>query len=133
MKRIWVGLFYLFFIGIIMGHRFKNAAMMFVSNSFFLIFALMSLIAFFSTYVYELPTHRCPFCLLQKEYYYVGYVLYVFLFAGTFYGTSGAVMELLTKQSQHAYYRRSLVFNGLYVMMISFYPVSYFLKNGVWL
>lgn len=29
-----------------------------------------------SPYVYELPNHRCPFCLLEAEYGHVGYGLY---------------------------------------------------------
>jgi hypothetical protein len=32
-----------------------------------------SLVSFVGTYFYELPTHRCPFCILQRDYGYVGY------------------------------------------------------------
>jgi len=35
-----------------------------------------ALISFISIYFYELPTHHCPFCLLQSEYGYVGYPIY---------------------------------------------------------
>ncbi len=27
-----------------------------------------------------------PFCLLQSDYYYIGYILYTLLFLGTLYG-----------------------------------------------
>jgi hypothetical protein len=37
--------------------------------------AVASLISFICLYFYELPTHHCPFCILQKEYGYVGYAL----------------------------------------------------------
>jgi hypothetical protein len=37
---------------------------------------LAALVSWVSPYVYELPTHRCPFCLLQREYGWVGYPLY---------------------------------------------------------
>ncbi len=37
-------------------------------------------------YFYELPSHHCPFCILQKEYGYVGYALYATLLGGA---TSG--------------------------------------------
>ncbi len=36
-----------------------------------------SLVSFIGVYVYELPTHHCPFCLLQREYGYLGYALYL--------------------------------------------------------
>ncbi len=51
----------------------------------FLVFGV-SLISFISVYIYELPTHHCPFCILQKEYGYVGYVLYGSLLAGVVSG-----------------------------------------------
>ncbi len=44
-------------------------------------------------YYYELPTHHCPFCLLQKEYDYVGYPLYLTLFIGGILGTSAGVIS----------------------------------------
>jgi hypothetical protein len=54
---------------------------------------LASVVAFVSPYVYELPTHRCPFCLLQREYGFVGYPLYGALLGGGVAGIAlGAVM-----------------------------------------
>lgn len=44
---------------------------------------LVAVIAFVSPYVYELPTHLCPFCLLQREYGLVGYPLYGALLGGS--------------------------------------------------
>jgi positive regulator of sigma E activity len=46
------------------------------------IVSVASLISFMSLYFYELPTHRCPFCVLQKEYHYIGYALYITLLTG---------------------------------------------------
>lgn len=37
---------------------------------------ILSIFSFISLYFYELPTHRCPFCILQNEYGYVGYPIY---------------------------------------------------------
>jgi hypothetical protein len=55
--------------------------------------SLLSILSFISLYVYELPTHHCPFCLLQKEYGYIGYPLYLTLFAGSILGVGvGALM-----------------------------------------
>jgi hypothetical protein len=41
-----------------------------------------ALISFISLYFYELPTHHCPFCVLQAEYSHVGYLLYSALLGG---------------------------------------------------
>jgi hypothetical protein len=47
---------------------------------------LASLLSFISPAVYELPTHHCPFCVLQREYHYIGYLLYAALFGGAVCG-----------------------------------------------
>jgi hypothetical protein len=54
--------------------------------------SVASLISFISPYFYELPTHRCPFCILQKEYHYIGYSLYITLLAGVVGGTGVGVL-----------------------------------------
>jgi hypothetical protein len=51
------------------------------------VISVASLISFISLYFYELPTHRCPFCILQGEYHYIGYALYITLLAGVVGGT----------------------------------------------
>jgi hypothetical protein len=55
--------------------------------------AALSVISFVSPYVYELPSHHCPFCILQGEYGYVGYPLYIGLVVGAVSGIGvGALM-----------------------------------------
>lgn len=54
--------------------------------------SVASLISFICLYFYELPTHHCPFCLLQKEYGYIGYVLYATLFGGAVTGIGTGVL-----------------------------------------
>ena len=55
--------------------------------------SVISILSFISAYIYELPTHHCPFCLLQKEYHYIGYPLYLTLFGGTICGLSVGVLK----------------------------------------
>jgi hypothetical protein len=45
--------------------------------------ALGAVVAFIAPYIYEQPNHHCPFCLLQAEHGYAGWVLYPPLFLGT--------------------------------------------------
>lgn len=131
-ELLWVGLFYGFFAMSLVAFWLKNSVLTLFANAMFLIFAIIALIVFFSPYVYELPTHRCPFCLLQKDYYYVGYLLYTVLFLGTFYGIGGAVLSLISKEKMR-FSKLSLGFNTLYLLIISAYPIAYFIRNGVWL
>jgi hypothetical protein len=53
-----------------------------------------------SCYIYELPTHHCPFCILQKEYGYIGYLIYLTLLGGAIAGLSvGALMPFRRMKS----------------------------------
>jgi hypothetical protein len=64
-----------------------------LSLGFFFV-AVTALISFISLYFYELPTHHCPFCILQKEYGYIGYLLYGCLLGGVISGAGCGVAEL---------------------------------------
>lgn len=55
---------------------------------------LAGLVAYVSPYVYELPAHRCPFCLLQREYGFVGWPLYAALLGGALAAVGAAVVHL---------------------------------------
>ena len=54
--------------------------------------AIVVIIAVLSLYVYENPNHHCPFCLLKAGYGYVGYALYIPLFAATAAGLSAGLI-----------------------------------------
>ena len=60
-------------------------------QSLFLV-SCVSLISFISLYFYELPTHHCPFCILQREYGYIGYLLYAALLTGVVSGLGLGVL-----------------------------------------
>jgi hypothetical protein len=58
-----------------------------------LVFSLAAVIAFVSVHYYELPTHHCPFCILQGEYHYIGYPLYLALFTGGITGAGAGLID----------------------------------------
>jgi hypothetical protein len=66
--------------------RGRGAYLLSVASAATFIISLASILSFISVYFYELPTHHCPFCILQKEYGYVGYPLYITLLGGTISG-----------------------------------------------
>ncbi|RJQ49977.1 MAG: hypothetical protein C4530_22410 [Desulfobacteraceae bacterium] len=58
-----------------------------------MILSLVAVVSFISVYYYELPTHHCPFCLLQKEYHYIGYPLYLTIFLGGIAGAGSGILQ----------------------------------------
>lgn len=122
-----LGLFYGVYFLILISYIGKYKYLYTILNFLFVFIAIGSLISFFGTYIYELPTHHCPFCMLQRDYYYIGYFLYFFLFSGTFYGMSIAVYDYQKT------YNYSLLYLTLYVVVVSLYPIVFYIRNGVWL
>jgi hypothetical protein len=54
--------------------------------------SLVSIVSFISLYIYELPTHHCPFCIIMEEYHYIGYLLYMLLFGGVVSGIGAGAL-----------------------------------------
>lgn len=48
--------------------------------------AVAVLVSVVSPYVYALPSHHCPFDMLQRAYRFIGYPLYLSLFGAVHYG-----------------------------------------------
>ncbi|MCW8894304.1 hypothetical protein [Sulfurimonas sp.] len=127
-NRVLLSIFYGSFALIVLFYFLKNRYLFALFNFIFIIVALIALILFFGTYIYELPSHHCPFCFLQSDYYYIGYIIYLTLFVGTFYGL---VVGFIDESSKS--YSISIVFNSLYVILLTLITVIYYIKNGVWL
>ncbi len=125
-------LFYMNFILLIVSAFFKHHLLFAFLNLLFIMISLVSLVSFFGTYIYELPTHHCPFCFLQVEYNYVGYFLYAVLFLGTFNGLVVAFINF-KKEELVKRYTNSLFFNFIYLIVVTLYPVVYYIRNGVWM
>jgi hypothetical protein len=67
-------------------------ALFFAAGAAF-IMGIASLISFISPAIYELPSHHCPFCVLQKEYGYIGYLFYATLLGGAVTGMGVGILK----------------------------------------
>jgi hypothetical protein len=127
-----LGAFYLLFFGIVIAYILRNRYLFSLFSLLFLILSLITLISFFGTYIYELPTHHCPFCMLQADYYFIGYFLYLFLFLGTFNAITVGLIKF-SKRKEKRKYQYGLIFITLYTLCVSYFPLAYYIKNGMWL
>ena len=101
--------------------------------SFFFL-SLLVITAVISSYIYQMPFHRCPFDILKKEYHFVGYFIYLLLFWATFLGMSTGLTSLFVTISslqqpvrsfQKAALRLSFVLLPLFLVMVSWFPIVY--------
>jgi hypothetical protein len=92
-----------------------------------LVISILSILSFISLYFYELPTHHCPFCLLQGEYGFVGYPLYI-SFSGQGIAWNGAGV-LMPSGGQicrdHPSFQKKLVLISLVLLIIFVGIASY--------
>lgn len=80
--------------GIVMLRTRRGALVVSALSLGFLVVAVASLISVFCLYIYELPTHHCPFCLLHREYGFVGYPIYGVLLGGAISGLGLGALSL---------------------------------------
>jgi hypothetical protein len=102
-RRTEIVFFSLFFIMVAFGimaaktgRKSYTVPLSIVSALFFAV-SIIAIISFISLYFYQLPSHHCPFDILQSEYYYVGYPLYAALFTGSFFGMMTGIVEPFKK------------------------------------
>jgi hypothetical protein len=104
-----------------------------IFNAAFFFIALAAVVSFISMYIYELPTHHCPFDIMQKEYGFIGYPLYTSLFCGIFFGLlPGMFQPAMTIPSLQGIVNRltrvwiiiSVSFIAVFVLMTTYYISS---------
>lgn len=126
-------LFYLLYTLLVLMLLSDRYMMRIVSTLFFGVIAYYSVVYFFGTYIYELPTHRCPFCMLQAEYHYVGYMVWGSFFSGTFLSIESALVEGVLGKKASKLKGISIGLLTLFVVLCSSYVVLYYFNNGVFL
>jgi len=126
-------LFYLLYALVILTLKTHQTLLYMVANILFVYIAYYAVVYFFGTYIYQLPTHKCPFCMLQAEYMYVGYVLWASLFIGSYIGLSDAISTFWLKQKHSKSQKNVTVLLSFFVLLCTAYVAVYYFKNGVFL
>jgi len=125
-------LFYTLFVALLSSILLELRVLTTVLILIFGAIAYYSVVYFFGTYIYQLPTHKCPFCMMQSDYYYVGYFVWGFLLSSLFFGLIWAIIGFLNYKLERLK-RLSILFLILFVLLCSGYVLFYYLKNGVFL
>ena len=126
-------LFYLLYIVVVGAMLSKQRILSVVATLLFVMISYYSVVYFFGTYIYELPTHNCPFCMLQMEYYYVGYLVWGTLFGGVYLGIVSSIMEMGLKEERRKEQKSALILLSIFVLLCTAYVAVYYLRNGVFL
>ena len=98
----------------------------------FLCLATVAIITLFSSYIYAMPYHHCPFCILKPEYHYIGFALYFTLIPAAFFGLSTVIVEPLKSKKNLAgpvqqYQRTAIILSLLLVLLLTAISSYHFL------
>ncbi|HCE67834.1 MAG TPA: hypothetical protein DER40_10040 [Geobacter sp.] len=89
-----------------------------------------ALVSALPVYIYALPSHHCPFCMLQREYGFSGYVYYAALLGGAVSGIGAGILQRFRRIGSLASlpaFQRSLVIGAMLLfalfMALAFWQV----------
>lgn len=71
--------------------------LLFIASVLMFFVSMGAVVSFISLYIYQMPSHHCPFDMLQANYNYVGYPMYAGLFVATLYGMLPGICQPLRK------------------------------------
>lgn len=123
--------FYILYVAIVVSAKREGYISSFFFNILFLFVSYYCVTYFFGTYVYEMPSHKCPYCMLQEQYHYVGYFIWISVFLGVFFGTAPyVVMSLVLKKYKHLF-KYTIIFNTVFVLLCTYYVAIYYYGHGL--
>ncbi|MCI6988534.1 MAG: hypothetical protein MR902_03060 [Campylobacter sp.] len=132
-EKFIVFTFYTLAILSLISALFKNKTLFGITSVLFSAFAIYAVIRFFSPYIYELPLHKCPFCMLKQNYYFIGYIIYILIFTNATLGLFALICKFLNLDATQKVYKIYIFTTFGLILVLSFYPLKYYLNNGVWL
>lgn len=104
-----------------------------VLSPFYFIIGILAIISFISLYIYETPTHHCPFDMLQSQNNFIGYFIYISLYVAVISSFLPGIIDVLEKKYDLSRNLASLktrllkfaLFNILFFNMIVSWPIVF--------
>jgi len=101
--------------------------------------ALLAVTVAISSYIYAMPFHNCPFCILQPEYGYISFAIYGTLLTAVFFGLVATLAGLFrgypglaapVADLRQGALVSSLALLLLFALFSSFHFICYLLLGG---
>lgn len=127
-KQYIMYLFYILYLAVIVSAYKQKKVFLSLFSILFTYISYYALVYFFGAYIYELPTHKCPYCMLQKDYYYIGYFIYITAFLGAFYSLKAILFGF-----ENSIGKNIIFYYSIFVFIITAKFVIYIISNGVFL
>jgi len=106
---------------------------------FFVGLSLVAITTVFSSYIYAMPYHHCPFCILKSEYHSIGIFIYGSLLPAGFLGMASALVDAIPirlglGEVVQRFQKKALLVSSilmvLFVALVSYPLCRYLLLGG---
>ena len=119
-----VTLFYTLYLLLLLTLILKKRILSAAFSLLFLYVSYLAITYFFSTYIYELPTHKCPYCILSADYGYIGYFIYASLILASSFSLSASIFS-----KRDDLWRKALLWYTLFILIVSVKLIYYIILN----
>ena len=123
-NTILVTLFYTLYLLLLLTLTLKKRLLSAAFSLLFLYVSYLSITYFFSTYIYELPTHKCPYCILSADYGYIGYFIYASLILASSFSLSASIFS-----KRDDLWKKALLWYTLFILIVSVKLIYYISLN----
>ncbi len=106
---------------------------------FFIGLSLVVITTVFSSYIYAMPYHHCPFCIIKPEYNYIGLLVYGTMLPAGFFGIAAAIAEFIPTRVGlevvvHRFQKMAVLWSSvllvLFVVIVSYHFFVYRFMGG---
>lgn len=106
---------------------------------FFVCVSFVAITTVFSSYVYAMPYHHCPFCILKPEYHYIGLAIYGTMLPAGFFGIAAALVEVISASQGltevvRRFQKKAVLWSSillmLFVIVVSYHYAMYRFLGG---
>lgn len=94
-----VGCYLLVLLVCLLTRKMIFRTLLFMMSVLVFFVSLGAVVSFISLYIYQMPSHHCPFDMLQANYGYVGYPMYIGLYCAALFGMLPGLSQPLRKYS----------------------------------
>jgi len=113
-----VSVFYSLYFLVLLSAYKKQKTFLFLFAMLFIYISYYAIVYYFGGYIYDNPLHKCPYCMLQKQYNYIGYIIYSSLYLFLYYALSFIFFDL-DKNSKY----KLILWVSLFVLILSVYLI----------
>ena len=115
-----ISVFYLLYFLILLSAYKKQKALSFLFTTLFIYVSYYAIVYYFGGYIYGDPLHKCPYCMLQSQYNYIGYIIYSSLYLFLYYVLSFVFFDLDKNATN-----KLMIWLSLFVCILSAYLIIY--------